>query len=93
VDVRSTIESLGVYLFAGAFCFLAMASVSAHFRTMTKVELAREIARRTPTHIVEIEWTRRGTAYWNMLKRYGAKAALERELEQQAPGATNGSVL
>ena len=51
--------------------------------TMTpKFELAREIARRTPTRIVEIERTRRGTAYRNMLKRYGAKAALERELER-----------
>jgi hypothetical protein len=47
-----------------------------------KFELAREIARRTPTRIVEIERTRCGTAYRNMLKRYGAKAALERELER-----------
>jgi hypothetical protein len=31
---------------------------------------------------VEIERTRRGTAYRNMLKRYSAKAALERELER-----------
>jgi hypothetical protein len=30
----------------------------------------------------EIERTRRGTAYRNMLKRHGAKAALERELER-----------
>jgi len=31
---------------------------------------------------VEIERTRRGTAYRNMMKRYSAKAALERELER-----------
>jgi hypothetical protein len=54
-----------------------------HF-SMTKIELAREIARRTPARIVEIEWTGRGTAYRNMLKRYSAKAALERELERLA---------
>jgi hypothetical protein len=44
---------------------------------MTKIELAREIARRTPVRIVEIERTRRGTAYRNMLKRYGAKGVLQ----------------
>ena len=49
---------------------------------MSKIELAREIARRTPTRIVEIERTRRGTAYRNMLKRHSAKAAPERELER-----------
>ena len=49
---------------------------------MTKIELARDIARRAPARIVEIERTRRGTAYRNMLKRYGAKAALEREQER-----------
>jgi hypothetical protein len=49
---------------------------------MTKIELAREIARRTPTHIVEIERTRRGTAYRHMMKRYSARSALERELER-----------
>ena len=31
---------------------------------------------------MEIERTRRGTAYRNMLKRYSAKAVLERELER-----------
>jgi hypothetical protein len=41
-----------------------------------------ERARRTPTRILEIERTRRGAAYRNMLKRYSAKAALERELER-----------
>jgi hypothetical protein len=30
----------------------------------------------------EIERTRRGTAYRNMMKRYSAKAVLERELER-----------
>jgi hypothetical protein len=43
-----------------------------------------ERARRTPARTVEIERTRRGTAYRNMLKRYGAKAVLERELERLA---------
>jgi len=43
-----------------------------------------ERARRTPARIVEIEWTRRGTAYRNMMKRYSAKAVLERELERLA---------
>jgi hypothetical protein len=48
---------------------------------MTPKQLAIiERARRTPARIVEIERTRRGTAYRNMLKRYGAKAVLEREL-------------
>jgi hypothetical protein len=32
--------------------------------------------------IVEIERTRRDTAYRNMLKRHGAKGVLERELER-----------
>jgi hypothetical protein len=50
---------------------------------MTPQQLAIiERARRTPVRIVEIERTRRGTAYRNMLKRYSAKAALERELER-----------
>ena len=31
---------------------------------------------------MEIERVRRGTAYRNMMKRYSAKAALERELER-----------
>jgi hypothetical protein len=52
--------------------------------TITKIELAREIARRTPSRIVEIERTRRGTAYRNMLKQYSAKAVLEREIERLA---------
>jgi hypothetical protein len=51
---------------------------------MTKIELVRSIARRTPARIVEIERTRRGTAYRTMLKRYGASAVLERELERLA---------
>jgi len=44
---------------------------------------------------VEIERTRRGTAYRNMLKRYGAKAVLEREVERLVGtwGESNGSVL
>jgi hypothetical protein len=47
---------------------------------MTPGQLAViERARRTPARIVEIERTRRGTAYRNMMKRYSAKAALERE--------------
>jgi hypothetical protein len=51
--------------------------------TMTPKQLAIiERAKRTPARIVEIERTRRGTAYRNMLKRYSAKAALERELER-----------
>jgi hypothetical protein len=64
-------------------------------RVRTKIELAREIGRRTPARIVEIERTRRGTAYRNMLKRYSAKAALERELERLVGtwGESNGSVL
>jgi hypothetical protein len=41
-----------------------------------------ERARRTPARIVEIERTRRGTAYRNMLERYGAKGVLEREQER-----------
>ena len=50
---------------------------------MTPPQLAIiERARRTPARIVEIERTRRGTAYRNMLKRYSAKAVLERELER-----------
>ena len=45
---------------------------------MTPGQLAViEHARRTPARIVEIERTRRGTAYRNMMKRYSAKAALE----------------
>jgi len=36
-------------------------------------------ARRTPARILEIDRTRRGTAHRNMMKRYSAKAALERE--------------
>ena len=35
---------------------------------MTKIELAREIARRSLARIVEVERTRRGTAYRNMMK-------------------------
>jgi hypothetical protein len=69
---------------------------SRHFRrATTRIELAREIGRRTPARIVEIERTRRGTAYRNMLKRYGAKAVLERELERLVGtwGELNGSVL
>lgn len=53
---------------------------------MTKIELAREIGRRAPARIVEIERTRRGTAYRNMLKRYSAKAALSSGLFM--PGST-----
>ena len=49
---------------------------------MTKFELARIIAARSTARFVEIERTRRGTAYRNMMKRYSAKAALERELER-----------
>jgi hypothetical protein len=50
---------------------------------MTQKRLAViERARRTPARIVEIERTRRGTAYRNMLKRYSASAVLERELER-----------
>jgi hypothetical protein len=41
-----------------------------------------ERARHMPARIVLIERTRRRTAYRNMLKRYSAKAALERELER-----------
>jgi hypothetical protein len=52
---------------------------------MTKIELAREITRRSLAHIVEIERTRRGTAYRNMMKRYSAGAALEREPECWSP--------
>jgi hypothetical protein len=45
---------------------------------MTPKQLAViERARRTPARIVEIERTRRGTAYRNMMKRYSAEAALE----------------
>jgi len=47
-----------------------------------RIELVRAIARRTPARIVEIERTRRGTAYRNMLKRHSAKAVLEGELER-----------
>jgi hypothetical protein len=46
---------------------------------MTKIELAREIARRTPARIVEIERTRRRTIYRNMFKWYSARSALERD--------------
>jgi hypothetical protein len=50
---------------------------------MTPKQLAViERARRTPARIVEIERTRRGTAYRNMLKRYGVKGVLQRELER-----------
>jgi hypothetical protein len=57
---------------------------------MTPKQLAIiERAKRTPARIVEIERTRRGTAYRNMLKRYGAKAALERELERLAEEWSN----
>jgi hypothetical protein len=50
---------------------------------MTPKQLAViERARHSPTRIVEIERTRRGTAYRNVMKRYSAKAALERELER-----------
>ena len=50
---------------------------------MTPKQLAViERARHSPTRIVEIERTRRGTAYRNVMKRCSAKAALERELER-----------
>ena len=50
---------------------------------MTPKQLAViERARHSPTRIVEIERTRRGTAYRNVMKRRSAKAALERELER-----------
>jgi hypothetical protein len=71
VGVPSTMESLGVCLCAGAFRFLASASA-----------WRAPAARRTLPRIVEIERTRRGTAYRNMLKRYSAKAVLEREQER-----------
>jgi len=35
-----------------------------------------------PIRIVEIERTKRGTAYRNMMKRFSVKAVLERELER-----------
>jgi len=43
---------------------------------------AIERTRWTPARIVEIERTRRGTAYRNMLKRYRAKGVLEGEPER-----------
>jgi hypothetical protein len=33
--------------------------IASNIVTMTKIELARSIARRTPARFVEIEWTRR----------------------------------
>jgi hypothetical protein len=77
-------ESLGVYLFAGAFRFFG---IGFGWRSLPSPDDPETIsvierARRTPARIVEIERTRRGTAYRNMLKRHSAKAVLERELER-----------
>ena len=58
---------------------------------MTPKQLAIiQRARRTPARIVKIERTRRGTAYRNMLKRYSAKGALERQLEHPGKARHDG---
>ena len=59
-------------------------------RTMTRTLAMIERAKRTPARIVKIEWTRRGTAYRNMMKRYSAKAALERQLEHPGKARHDG---
>jgi hypothetical protein len=42
------------------------------------------------TRIAEIERTRRGTAYRNMMERYSAKAVLERQLEHPGKARHDG---
>ena len=57
---------------------------------MTRTLAIIERAKRTPARIVEIERTRRGSVCRNMMKRYSAKAALERQLEHPGKARHDG---